>query len=84
MNELTDKPEFAICDEAFCDWLPCLTARRDLAADELRGSHPTEYPAKFAAYVELARAVRRGQAEEARYIEEMNRYAAEPTEVATA
>lgn len=75
MNKNT--ADIKICTEESCDFLPCLIARRDAAADELRAAMPWEQPAAFVKYVDLARAVRRGEAEEVRFAEEMDRYMAE-------
>lgn len=78
------RTDITICEDASCDYLACLIARRDLAADALRRSHPTEYPAKFAAYAELARAVRRAEESEKRFFEDLDKMMAERAEVATA
>lgn len=77
MKELTNIAEINICDEKSCDFLPCLIARREDAADALRAALPFEQPAAFIKWVDLARAVRRAEAEEVRYLAEMNAYAAE-------
>jgi hypothetical protein len=78
------RTDITICEDASCDYLACLIARRDLAADALRRSHPTEYAEKFAAYVELARGVRRAEESEARFMADLDEMMAERAEVATA
>ena len=69
--------DITICTEESCDFLPCLIARRDVAAEALRAAMPWEQPSAFRKYVDCARAVRRGEEEEARFLAAMDDYAAE-------
>lgn len=69
--------DIKICTEESCDFLPCLIARREVAAEALRAAMPWEQPAAFIKYVDCARAVRRGEEEEARFLAAMDDYAAE-------
>ena len=59
--------DITICTEESCDFLPCLIARRDVAAEELRAAASWDQPSAFRKYVDCARAVRRGEEEEARF-----------------
>jgi hypothetical protein len=69
--------DIKICTEESCDFLPCLIARRDVAAEELRAAASWDQPSAFRKYVDCARAVRRGEEEEARFLAAMDDYAAE-------
>jgi hypothetical protein len=77
MKAMTDVADINICTEESCDFLPCLIARRDDAADALRAAMPWEQPAAFLKWSDLARAVRRAEAEEQRYLADMERYFSE-------
>ena len=78
------RTDITICEDASCDYLACLIARRDLATDALRRALPFEQPAAFVKYVDLARAVRRAEESEARFMADLDRMMAERAEVATA
>jgi hypothetical protein len=75
------RTDITICEDASCDYLACLIARRDLATDALRRALPFEQPAAFVKYVDLARAVRRAEESEARFMADLDRMMAERAEV---